>query len=317
MLIHKTSLAVTALLFLLVQHAHGDTFDFEVGLSYDNRDGSVRIDSIPAAPFPILIRSSNETDDIGISGRWFFGGVNSTSGPRSRAALTSRASFISFGYTDSDADIATTFGSTDPAIPTTVSRSSATADLFSAELRYVWAESGWYGIAALGTSSIETRSNLGRFSSDSDIYTLGAGVYAGDNTTLDLRVSRVELGGGGGIGDTSSTLTALTLAHIGDVVTWQYGIDASISSSDVSGADELVDLRFSMYPTRSIAFGFGVDTTLQDPFDDGASYEFFGSWFATESVELAARYGFVDLNESGNVASNDQDSFGLGVRVRF
>ena len=191
---NATRLSVTALLFLLVQHAHGDMFDFEVGLAYDNRDGSVRIDSIPAAPFPILLRSSNETDDIGISGRWFFSGVNSTSGPRSRAALTSRASFISFGYTDSDGDVATTFGSTDPAIPTTVSRSSATADLFSAELRYVWAESGWYGIAALGTSSFETNSNLGRFSSDSDVYTLGAGVYAGDNTTLDLRVSRVRAG---------------------------------------------------------------------------------------------------------------------------
>lgn len=310
-------LITAALVLVAASGAHADTFDFEIDVAYDRSDASVRVDSIPNAPFPVFIRSANEADDVGISGRWFFNGVNSTSGPRSRAALTSRASFISFGYTNSDANIETTFGSSDPAIPTSNSSADASADIFSAELRYVWAESGWYGIAALGTSSFETDSNIGRFSSDSDIYSLGAGLYVGDNTTLDLRVSRLELGGGGSIGDTSSTQTALTLAHIGDVTTWQYGIDAAISTSDVSGSDELVNLQFSLYPTRSIAFGVGFDTTLQDPFDDGASYEFFAGWFVTESVELTARYRFVDLNESGNIASNDQDSAGVGVRVRF
>lgn len=310
----RASLAAVGLLVSLPTVAYADSFEFDIGATYDALDRSSSVRPNLQIPLPSqFLGSDSETDEFGVSAAWFFDGVNLSTGPRSRAAFLSQASSISFSYTRIDGRSTTLLGGADPTVPATVDRFDSQADLFSAELRYVLPEHGWYGLAGLSREEFKSGTPSGNFRDDNSRYSLGIGRYVGERTTLDLRVSRFDQGGG-----LYSTETTLSLSHIGDLGNWQYGVDSAITTFHASGPDEQIDLGFSLYPSRSIAVGLSTTTSLQDPFDTfGTPYRLFASWFPTESVELAARFSLVDFDDSGNSVENDQETLGIGIRVRF
>ncbi len=307
-----------AICLALPAMALGDTFDFEVGTSYDRISTSSEgtgLLGFPQPSIPFTSTSDGDDDDITVFGTWFFDGVSAPDGPRSRAAFLSRASSVSLSYRYGDSDTSSSLTSPDPSFSPVMGWESWSSDAISANLRYVWPESGWYGLAGVSTLDEEFDSSFGSFNSDVETYSLGIGKYIGSQTSVDLRVSRLEgETAGSNIGVTE---TALTLSHIGGLgETWQYGADVALTTTDVSRADELFDLRLSLYPTRSLAFGLETSGSVQDAFDEGTRYGLFASWFARENIELEASYRYVDTESFPNF-DQDEDGFGVGVRVRF
>lgn len=310
-------LLVPAICLVSPAIARGDTFDFEVGASYDRTSTSFEATDLLGfiqPPTLVTSRSDGNDDDFTVFGIWFFDGVTASTGPRSRAAFLSRASSVSLSYRHEDGDTSFSVTSPDPSFSPTMGRSNRNSEAISANLRYVWPESGWYGLAGVSTLDTEFGDDFGSFGFDSETYSLGIGKYIGSQTTLDLRVSRQET-------DNNFDLTETTLAfsHIGGLgENWQYGADVAVTTTDVSGADESFSLRLSLYPSRSLAFGLETSGSVQDAFDDRTRYGLFASWFARENIEFGASYRYVDTDTPRNFDWNeDEDGFGVGVKVRF
>lgn len=269
-----------------------------------------------------LIRLDAETDDdaFRLAGTWHFDGVSISSGPRSRAAFLSRASAVSISYTRGDSDSVFAVTSSDPGFPSFSDQSSDTRNNLSANLRWVWAESGWYGLAGLTMAELEL--DAGPFSStfDGDGYTLGVGKYLGAQTALELRVLRqISDTSGPAIigGDSSSTDAALGFLHIGALgATWQYGTDITLATTGRGASDGSYNARLSLYPSRPLAFGIEIAGALQDASDVSTDYEVFASWFPNDGLGLSARYGWISLDEPGD-SDIDQYSFGIDVSFRF
>jgi hypothetical protein len=314
-------LAVSALAFSVALSAtgHADSYDYEIGISYDASRASS--ESNFAGPFLPSIRfeSDSDNDDIRFAGTWFFDGVAASTGPRSRAAFISRASAISLTYTRGNGDTVSTVNTTDPAFPSFTDKSEQNTNSFSAKLHGVWSESGWYGLASLSRAGIEIDSESGSTDLSADTYSLGLGKYIGIQTTLELSVVRLDSDASGFIigGNSTSTEAAVAFSHIGGLGrTWQYGTDIVLATTERGTSDGSYRVRLSLYPSRPLAFGIDIDGALQDPGDVSTNFGLFASWFPRESIELDAHYGWISIDEPSNT-DFDQYNFGVGVNFRF
>jgi hypothetical protein len=321
--VRKTWLAVSALAVSVTLSAtgHADSYDYDIGISYDATHASSVSD--PAFPVgslsPISFESDSDSDEIGLRGTWFFDGVAATSGPRSRAAFISRASGISLSYTRAEGDSVSTLNSTNPTVPPFSDRSETDTNSFSASLRWVWAQSGWYGLAGLSAADSETVGDFGSFDFATDAYHLGVGKYIGTQTTLELSVMRLDLDLSGPVigGNSNSTEVSVAFSHIGMLgQTWQYGTDIALATTERGASDGSYRVRLSVYPSRPLAFGLEVDGALQDPGDVSTNFNAFASLFLRERIEVTARYGWMSIDEPAN-SDLDQYTFGLGLNFRF
>lgn len=312
----RISLAASglALLAAMPATAHADSYDYEIGIAYD-ADRASSESSFESPFLDLSVSSETDNDRFGVTGTWYFDSVAASTGPRSRAAFIDRASGVSLSYSRGDGDSVFTVSS-DPTVPPSVTRGSQTANSFSANLRWVWQESGWYGLGGLSRADLE-------FDGSNDIsadgFSLGFGKYLGAQTTLDLSILRQDSDAQGAVigGNSTSTEAALGFSHIGNVGgTWQYGTDIVLATTPRGPSDGSYSARLSLYPSRPLAFGIDVDGALQDADDASTSYGLFASWFAGERLELDARYGWISLDE-GDDTDIDQYSFGLGMSFRF
>ncbi len=291
-----------------------DTYDYEVDLSYSSFDSdSISFPFIGGFPDPTQGSSetSSSDDEISITGRWFYSGLSDEEGPRSRAAFVSRASSVSATYARLDGDasfVSNVFGNP------IVASGEQTADTFGVDLRHVWQESGWYVLAGIAESSADVSftdpgGNTSEASGEADAYFAGFGKYLGATTSLDLVVANAEAGG------SDSTNVALDLTHIGQLnESWQYGVDVGVGFAP---DDRLYDLRFSLYPNRDVAFGFGYRTTDDDDDFGGesSSMSAFASWFLNETTVIRADLSSGDGEAPGTEI--DTDGFGIGITMRF
>lgn len=317
----STSIAVLAVLIALPATGNADTYDYEIEISYDaTRFSSGFVSGGPVAPLgPIRVSAETDNDEIGLAGTWYFDGVSAATGPRSRAEFISRASAVSVSYTRGDGDSVFSVISSNPALPFSTGRSEQTTNILSADLRWVWAESGWYGLADLSMAELEFDSGGVPTTADGDGYGLGVGKYLAAQTALELRVLRqssdvsgVDIGG-----DSSSTEVALGLVHVGALgPTWQYGADIALATTSRAASEGSYNARLSLYPSRPLAFGIDIAGALQDTSDVSTDYEVFASWFPRERLGLSARYGWISLDELGDT-DIDQYSFGIDVSFRF
>jgi hypothetical protein len=143
-----------------------------------------------------------------------------------------------------------------------------------------------------------------------------------ENTTLSLDVGQVDVDGQG-----DATTGTVALEHLGDLgERWQYAIDVGYNSVDVDGSSDLDTWRaaMSLYPSRDFEFGVAVEDVSGSFRQDTTGLEGCASWFVKPNVRLSARYRVDDAEYLGNVSVGgttvsdaDQDSFGLGVTVRF
>lgn len=318
--VHR-AIPALALSVALSATARADSYDYQIGISYDASRASSASDAAgPIQPVePIRFESDSDDDEIAFTGTWFFDGVAASTGPRSRAPFISRASAISLGYTRGDGETVSTVSSGDPAVPSFMDRSEQDTNTISANLRWVWPESGWYGLAGLSRANVEIGGEFASADLNADTYSLGFGKYIGTRTTLDLSVVRLDSDASGFVigGNSTSTETEVAFSHIGSLGrTWQYGTDVVLTTADRGTADGSYGVRLSLYPSRPLAFGIGINGALQDPGDVSTDFELFASWFPREDIGLDARFGWISFDEPSNT-DLDQYNFGVGVNFRF
>lgn len=297
-----------------------DTFNFEFGVDYQYTGQSLTVDApetiFPSNP-PVTLpatrsRSSVATDDIGLFGTWFFGGVTANDGPRSEAAFLGRASSLSLRYQRQEISPRSTL-TPPPDPPITVIDVDVSAENYAADLRYVWADSGWYGLGNFEYTDIDF--GFVGAGNTAESYGVGIGKYVAERTSVDFSYQRV-----GDFSDGTDRLL-LNVRHIGDLGTsWQYGATLGLSDIDLPGADLGVGATLSLYPNRSVAFGVEVSDSL-DGFDDRTRYALVGGWFPTDRFELSARFGWVSgeprIGPPFITVNSDDDDYGIGFRYRF
>jgi hypothetical protein len=309
--------------------AIAEDYDFEVDLSFDSSsfDGSRTI----TTPGGTIFNSANsDADDLSASGRWYFSGLSDAKGPKARAALTSRASFLGFAYLRSDSSTSSVLTSTDPSFPVPPGSLDASfetqGDTFAVDARYVDRDSGWFGSVGLLTSDTELSSSLLPSSSsfDGTGWRLGAGKYLFENTTLGIEFGQIDADNGG-----DAELVAVTFEHLGEFgQTWQYAVEIGFNQLDSGGGFEVDtwSAALALYPTPDFEFGLALeDQSAGSIGEDATSIGAFASWFVAPNVKLSANYRVDDVDYLGNVAiggattvSNaDQDSFGISATVRF
>lgn len=319
--VRRIHLAVSALAVsvALSEIGHADNYDYQIGISYDaSRASSESVFAVPIVD-SIRVESDSDNDEIGLHGTWFFDGVAASSGPRSRAAFIGRASAVSLSYTRGNGDSVSTLSSTDPAFPSSTDRSELETNRVSANLRWVWAESGWYGLAGWSRADSETSSEFVSIDSTADAYNVGVGKYIGSQTTLEVSVVHLDSDASGPVigGNSTSTETAVAFSHIGSLGrAWQYGTDIVLATTERGASDGSYSVRLSLYPSRPLAFGLEIDGALQDPGNVSTHYGLFASWFPGERIEFDARYGWISIDEPSNT-DLDQYTFGVGVKFRF
>jgi len=302
--------------------ASAEQYDFEVGLAFDSTrfDGSQTI-TTPGGT--IFNATESDTDNLSLSGSWYFSGLSDDKGPWARAAFVSRASSLNVGYARIDQSIAVILTSNDPAfpVPPTDPRFDTDGDSFGVDLHYVDRDSGWFGKAGFSRSD----TSLITFVNDATEargWQLGIGKYVLDTTAISLDFGQVE------VNALDGESIAVTLEHLGDLGTsWQYAVDVGFTRLDTNGGLEVDTWRaaLSLYPSQRFEFGAAVEEESGLFALDNTSFEGFASWFATPNVRLSASYRVDDVGYLGNVSiggaptvsSADQDSFGIGVSVRF
>jgi hypothetical protein len=301
------NLAPAALVF--TGNAVADTFDYEVRAGYASATSDFSNTTLIGST-----RGSSDTDSFNLGGSWYFTGLSDDEGPRSRAAFLSRASSLMLAYSRGDGSSSSTF--TDPVLPPVTARSKTTRDDFSAGFRYVWKQSGWYGLAGVSRFESKFRTQSGgpvivpSIELDATLYNVGVGKYLGEATAIDLNVSRADTDGL----DTNNY--ALTFTHIGKIgQTWQYGLGVSASLSDQNDDDGTYGASFSLFPTRNLEFGVSI-SHRDSGVIEGESYNGFVSWFVRPNVELTASYT-EDNPDTASGQSFDNSATAIGASIRF
>lgn len=313
---HTASTVTVLAGFLFAANAIADDYDYELGISLGRNNSDI---VSPASFFgisngPITVPTlsiSSDSDQINLSGAWYYSGLSDADGPKSRSAFLSRASSISlvYSYSDDSSSFHTTGGGIfAPSNGSTDGRSNA----LLAKFRHVWRDSGWYVLAGVGRVESEQHgeSNGISFSSDFETtaYTLGAGKYFGQATAVDLSVAEE---------DTGPTSIALSFSHIGSIgKDWQYGADIQLVKSDQISDDGSYSLRGSLYPSPKFEFGMEWSRQQYSGGLDQDSVEGFASWFARDHVEFTARYQ-QDNPDTLPGQDIDNNEFSIGVNVRF
>ncbi|MDH3621902.1 MAG: hypothetical protein OER91_13480 [Gammaproteobacteria bacterium] len=298
--------------------AAGEDYDFQVGLTYGWAQlDSTSVSTLGGVPDPSLgtTTTSSDSDDIGLSGAWYYSGLSDANGPKSRASFMSRASGFFVSYSRGDESTTTEFSGGGIIPPQTV-RSDGTSTEVSLDFRHVWKDSGWYALAGASRSELDVDIMLSggepafvKF--DANGYRLGVGKYIGKATSLDLAITTLD------VGSSNPTVVALSFSHIGSIgANWQYGADVTFAKSDTGGDGDAFALRGALFPSESIEFGLVF--ARQEPNDgfEVDTIEVFGGWFVRDNVEVTALYRLDDPDTFPG-QDVDSDEFGVGVAVRF
>lgn len=300
-----------------------EEYDFEIGLAFDSTqtEGSKTV----TTPGGTIFNSSEiDTDELSVSGSWYFAGLSDDKGPRARAELVDRASSLSVGYSRSDRTSSALFTNDDPSIPFPPfdSKFESHGDSFAVDFRYVDRDSGWFGDAGLLVSDT-TRSGFIDDSLDATGWSLGVGKYLFETTTLGLDVGQVDDYG------RDTTVVAVSFSHLGNLGEhWQYAVDLGYGrvEADFDFDQDTWGATLALYPTRDFEFGVGVEDVSNNGYlSDSTGIEGFASWFITPNVRLSARYRVDDIDyyfanfSSGapTVSDADQNSYGISATIRF
>lgn len=318
---HKNRLTgwlATVLLFVCLP---AQAYEFEIRALFDTQQFDTIANFAAAGPMPgITVRTNNNNDELHFNGVWYFNGVNATSGPLSRAAFIDQASFLSVGIVDGSGDTSASITSSDPLFPPVNSSGDTDTLEYAASARYVWKDSGWFATAGLSKTDFDLLSEGIAGSAKVDMFSVGAGKYIGPQTTLEIDYVQSDGSTRGGpfIGSPgkSAVLSAI-VSHIGNLGSaWQYGLDATLSSVTDGDAADTYAALLSLYPSRHLALGFGVNGRLEKNPLDATNLSFGASWFVIEKLELVAIFETVITDDAVN-SSSDSDRVAIGASLRF
>lgn len=307
----KSDFAVALLIGCgFVANAAAEDYDYEVGVAYARG----QTDSTIISTLRGGSTSSSDSDNIDLTGAWYYSGLSDSNDPKSRAAFLSRASSVVVGYSRSDES--GSFEAEGGGIfPPVSANFDNTSSALSVDLRHVWQNSGWYALAGISRAELESdfvsTGTVNSSEFDTTRYSLGVGKYLGKATTLDLGVATLD------VGSSHPTVIALSLTHVGSIgKDWQYGADVAYAKSDTSGDGDIYALRGALYPTAEFEFGLGFSRRESGRGFDSDTIEAFAGWFIRDHIEVTARYRQDDPDTIPE-ENFDSNVFGVGVRVRF
>lgn len=321
-----SSIPTLAAIFFTTTAMAGE-FDFEVEAAYDLTQFNGR-QTITTQGGTIFNSSASDTDDLSLSGSWFFSGMSDDKGPRARAIFVDRASSVSIGYSRLDQSVSTFLNTDDPqfSFPDIDGTFNTNGDSFAVDVRYVDRSTGWFGDVGVLATDVAI-SGFVDDSIDASGWRLGVGKYLFGTTALGLNYSQVDADGGG-----DAEVIALFFTHLGDLGSrWQYAIDLGYARTEAGTISDLDtwNAAISLYPTRDFEFGVAIEDVSDDRdfqgFFETRGISGFASWFVTPNVKLAARYRVDDVNYFGSIiiggaprdSDANQDSFGLSMTIRF
>lgn len=263
-------------------------FQWEVGAEYLDREISISD--------TFFGDEDIDVSGFGLSAQWFFEPVATDSGPLERAAFLDRASSLSFAFAQTEID--DQFADTD-------------ADAVLLGVRYQL-ENDWF----VTGSFAQTESSSGGFETDVQSLAVGAGVYVAENTSVAFNISREDIDFAGG-GSDDFTSYAFDFEHVTDLGSseWQLAIDGTLVIPDGEFDETRFNAGITLYPSRTIGFGFDLGASLQDTGDRPTTFGIFGRWFVTEAWSVAARWDSTDFNPS--FGDQEDDGFLIDTRYRF
>lgn len=289
--------------------AGAEEYQFDFGVGSESRESSFRrIQLSGDTVIDELI--DNGRDTFGISGSWYFSGLNDNDGPLSRAAFVSRASSLSFSasYTKIDFNSLTRFSG--PVNEVVTGSGSQQSRGLGVNARIVSRTSGWFGLASFYIENQET-DGQNSTSIDRKRALLGVGKYIGDRSAIEF-----QLISNNDDFVASHTDVKLAFTHLGNIGDLTWGIDAGISTEGLFQEDYVADLGLSLYPRREIEVGVKLLAPLSDPGIDYFGYGAFASWYPSNAFEVYGNVEFVERHLPSFIESSDS-SFSLGLRFRF
>ena len=227
-----------------------------------------------------------EFDNAGISGSYFFGGVNNTKGPYSEAAFLDHASDITASYKYREID--------DNGI-------DVDGDEYGISGRYVTDGAGWI------LQGSYTR--LEPVDAEIDTYTIGAGKYLGENTTLLANYWNGDVDDGG---DTDGA--SVGLEHFWALSSGGIKLEGNYGFVNVDDADDIdiYNLTGTWYVNNNLGFGAGYGNFDAGGFE-AEQYTAFAEWFVTKGIAANLEYVHQELDDT----DFEVDSIALGVRLRY
>jgi len=244
--------------------------------------------------------TGGDTSSIGVDATLYLKSVDTSKGPLAEAAFQDRASYVSANYTDGEVD-----------------SDGALDDLefedYGAAGRFIFGDGGW--ILDAGYTRSETDSPIadliGPDSFELDTFSVGAGKYLTDNTTLVVSYLNSEADDAGSDVDSyQADLQHLFLwgDDMGLKVQGTYGITEVEDEDDI----DVYTLGATFYPCKNLGIGgsfsrfdnYGVEVDAYN-----ASIEY----FLTESFAVGAAYDSTDWEE-GDL---EPEIYSFTAKVRF
>lgn len=225
-------------------------------------------------------------ESFAVSGSYFFDGVNNTKGPLGEAAFLDHASDITAFYTYAEID--------DNGI-------DVDGDTYGVSGRFVTDSAGWI----LDGSYARTEP----LNAEIDTYTIGAGKYITENTTLVATYWNGDADEGG---DTDGA--AIGLEHFWKLSSGGIKLEGNYGFVNVDDADDIdiYNVGATWYATQRLGFGAAYGN-----FDAGGieaeRYSAFAEWFIIRGIAANLEYVHDELNDT----DFEVDSIALGVTLRY
>jgi hypothetical protein len=281
---YKKTALVAAIGIALSAAAQAD-YQFEVSGGYAT--GNITAANGPEA----------DQDIISLAGIYYLAPVSTSTGPLSEAAFIDRASGVMFGVVDGEVDFDSGF--------------SGDTDITAYDIagRYVMKDSGFLVEASyrLEQTDIDTLAP-GSESTDTDVWSIGAGMYVAENTTLLFNYTYFDADNGRESDGYSADLEHLFLLDQGAIK-----IDASYGLLDSNFADDvdLYALGGTYYINNNI--GIGGRYTLRDSNQSELTeWRAVAEWFISEQLSFTGAY--IELDEDGSQAESDAIIFEVSAR---
>ena len=250
-----------------------DTYRWEIDADYTHGEFSGNFDD-------------TEFDAFGISGSYFLDDVDTTKGPRSEAAFLDHASDVSLFYTYAEVD--------DNGI-------DVDGDEYGVSGRYVTDSAGWIMQGSYARSE--------PLDAEIDTYTIGAGKYLTDNTTLVLSYWNGDVEDGG---DTDGY--AVGVEHFWELSNGGIKLEGNYGFVNVDDADDIdiYNVSGTWYVTQDLGFGAKYGN-----FDAGGAeaerYAAYAEWFITRGIAANLEYVHDEIDDT----DFEVDAITLGARIRF
>ncbi|MEO0576855.1 MAG: hypothetical protein AAF004_15465 [Pseudomonadota bacterium] len=83
---------------------HAEEFDYELSVGYSRSETDTTSVSTPVIGSAVSNTIGSETNELTLTGTWFFDGLSDDDGPRTRASFVDRASSLSLRYADASSE---------------------------------------------------------------------------------------------------------------------------------------------------------------------------------------------------------------------